>query len=67
MGLALTQSLTDCGIIGATGMVSVFHWQALRPLQSAGLFGQPWELADLGQVSGAPEAQSQSRGLGGRR
>lgn len=40
--LALALPLTEFGVIGVTGMVSVFHRQASRPLQSAGLFCQPW-------------------------
>lgn len=44
-------------------MVSVFHWQAARPLEPDGLLGHPGYPANLGQVSRANETQFQSRGL----
>lgn len=61
-GGSLTLPLTDC-VSGETRVVSVFHWQAARPLEPAGLFGHPVYPADLGQVSGANEAQFQGGGL----
>lgn len=63
--VALTLPLTECGVTGVTGVVSVFHRQATGSLEPADLFCHPWRAAYLAWVLGAHEAQSQSRGLSG--
>lgn len=63
--VALTVPVTECGITGVTGVVSVFHRKATCPLEPAGLFCRPWSLPHPAQVSRPHQAQSQSRGLSG--
>lgn len=45
--------VTECGVTGMTGVVSVFHGKAPCPLQPAGFFRNPRLLTGLGGVSGA--------------
>lgn len=39
--VALTVPVTECGVIGVTGVVSVFHREAAGPLQPAGFLCHP--------------------------
>lgn len=48
--VALMLTVTECG---GTGVVSVFHWKAMCPLELAGLFRRPRSLPHLAQVSRA--------------
>lgn len=64
-GLALTVPVAEFGVIGVTGVVSVFHREATCPLEPAGLFCYPWSPPHLALVPRANVAQSQSRGLSG--
>lgn len=59
-GVGVTLTVPETGIIGVTGVVSVFHRQAACPLQPAGFFGHPWQ-----PVPGDHEAESLSGGLSG--
>lgn len=52
-GVALTVPVTECGVTGVTGVVSVFHREAARPLQPAGLLRSPRLLTGPVGVSGA--------------